>query len=151
MRIQPPLRKNTYLRCFNRNCSTITCAEAAGFFRRAMKRNRRVLSAAQGDAEAAIRKKDKEGVQVIIEQFYNSGASAYCHICSGIHAGLHRLASHRYGQPPKTTDHAVFGGCPIRNCSGYRFTISLSSLPGLKWGIFFAGTLTPEPVLGLRP
>src|SRR5262245_29259183 len=28
---------------------------------------------------------------------------------------------------------------------------SRSSLPGLKWGMLFAGTTTPTPVLGLRP
>lgn len=32
-----------------------------------------------------------------------------------------------------------------------RFTRSLISTPGLKWGTYFAGTITFSPVLGLRP
>jgi hypothetical protein len=33
--------------------------------------NRRVLSATQGDADTVIRQKDKEGGQLIFEQFLN--------------------------------------------------------------------------------
>ena len=35
--------------------------------------------------------------------------------------------------------------------SAYRLISSFSSLPGLKYGIFFAGTSTLSPVFGLRP
>jgi hypothetical protein len=36
--------------------------------------NRRVLSATQGDADTAIRQKDKEGGQLIFEQFLRAAS-----------------------------------------------------------------------------
>jgi DNA replication initiation complex subunit (GINS family) len=54
------------------------CKIPQDFYRRARKRNRRVLSVTQGDADAAIRQKDKEDATFISRQALSSDPTQYC-------------------------------------------------------------------------